>query len=26
VLTDGVAVGRIMKANAAPVGAPWMTE
>jgi hypothetical protein len=24
VLADGVVVGRIMKANAAPVGAPWM--
>ena len=23
VLADGVVVGRIMKANAAPVGAPW---
>src|SRR5262249_42976567 len=24
VLADGVVVGRIMKANAAPTGAPWM--
>jgi hypothetical protein len=24
VLTDGVAVGRIMKVHAAPVGSPWM--
>jgi hypothetical protein len=24
VLADGVVVGRIFKANAAPVGAPWM--
>ena len=24
VLVDGVVVGRIMKANAAPVGSPWL--
>jgi hypothetical protein len=24
VLADGVAIGRIFKANAAPVGSPWM--
>jgi len=24
VLADGVAVGRIMKVHAAPVGSPWM--
>jgi hypothetical protein len=24
VLTDGAVVGRIFKANAAPVGSPWM--
>jgi hypothetical protein len=26
VLADGAVVGRIFKANAAPVGAPWMTD